>query len=480
MAGPWEKYSKKDGPWSRYSKSAPEAPADDRPWYEKAGQAADDMVRLAANGATFGLADKLAGYMGGDGTDAEREKTAAAKERAGNAGTVAELAGAVAMPMGMASQGATLAGRLGTGAMTGAKGLAARTGLMAAEGAAYGATDAAVNDRNILEGAGVGAIAGGVGNVAGEAISKGVSTVAGAFNKKPATISPEDLTKLKDAAYDRAEKAGVMFGGDVTTSLRDRVASELADFGYHPKLQPGVAALMDELDGLAGQNVTLKGLDTVRKMAGNAYIPGNKANNTLASKITSAIDDIIDSAPAMTGDSAAGASALREARDYASRSFKLDKINNAVDTAERRAASTGSGGNVNNATRQNLRRVFEKGRNWTPDEASAMETAIRGTPGQNALRLAGKLSPSGNGLMAALGVGGAMVNPAIGALSLGGMGAKALADRGTTENIRKVTEAVLRGGLKVPPAKNAVQRLAESKRDALVRALMAIGIHGAP
>lgn len=53
-------------------------------------QAADDMVRIIANGLTFGLADKLAGAMGEKDTAA---KTAAARDRAGVAGDIGTVLG---------------------------------------------------------------------------------------------------------------------------------------------------------------------------------------------------------------------------------------------------------------------------------------------------------------------------------------------------------------------------------------------------
>lgn len=144
---------------------------DAMPWYQQAGQAADDTVRLLASGLTFGYADKLAGALGGEGTEAERKRTQDARDRAGWAGTAAELTGGVAAPIGLAGRGATLAGRFGTGAMTGGKGLAARSALMGAEGAGYGALTASGNDENIGLGALLG-VGGGVGgNLAGEGLS---------------------------------------------------------------------------------------------------------------------------------------------------------------------------------------------------------------------------------------------------------------------------------------------------------------------
>lgn len=462
------------------------------PEWRKGLVAATDVADLVANGASFGFGNKLAAGLRAPFTnktyDEELETmrgvTEAARNRAGSSATAAEVVGAIAAPVAAANTGLTLAGRFGTGAMQGAKGLLARTGLMGIEGAGYGALTAAGNDEDITQSAGYGAVGGSLGNVAGEAISAGVGKVAGAFNKKPNIPSLDELRSLKDAAYDQAEKAGVVFTPQGVDRLKSEITAEFANRGFLPANEPGAAAVLGEIDKLAGQNVTMKGLDSVRKMAGNAFIPGNNSNNSLTSVITSKIDDLLanpNSNDVLVGNSTAGAEAYKEARDYASRLSKAEKVQKAVDSADLRAASTGSGGNVDNATRQNLRRILEKERGLKPDEKAALEAVVRGTPTQNALRLAGKLSPSGNGLMAALGVGGAMVNPAIGALSLGGMGAKAAADSMTGRNVEKLAEILRAGGnaSATQAAPNAVQRLAQSKRDALARVLMSIGAYEA-
>lgn len=478
---------------SAMTQNPAKAQYDALPAWKKPLVAASDIADLTANGLTMGWGNKAAAAARSMGTgnsyEAEladmQRQTQGARRRAGGAGDVAEIAGGLKTALLTAGGGLTLAGVGGTGAMTGAKGLALRSLLMGGEGTAYAAATGAGNSKAgeeldaATDAAPWGFVGGVGGNVVGEGISAGLNKIGGMFNKRPAVPSGDDISRLKDAAYQRADDAGVMFGGDVTASLRDRVYADLAQAGYHPKLQPGVSALVEELDKLSTGNVTLKGLDTVRKMAGNAYIPGNESNNAFARQIVSRIDEAIDSAPAIMGDNAAGAGAIREARDYASRGFKLEKVQKAIDSADLRAASTGSGGNVDNATRQNLRRLLEGGRGWKPDEAAALEKAVRGTTGQNALRLAGKLSPSGNGLMAALGVGGAMVNPAVGALSLGGMGAKALADGLTTRNVSELADIIAAGGSKAATkaAPNALQRLSQSKRDALIRLIMGAGIN---
>lgn len=517
MPLPWEEYAPTKKPWEDFQAQQPANPAselsaitqsfdkmpegnpvadaaqaraENLPGWQQPIVAASDAVSLFGHGASFGFADKAAAgarsLVTGNPYDEEladiRNQLQGARNRAPWAGMASELTGAVATPAKLASKGLTLAGRGGTAAMEGVKGLLARAGLMMPEGAAYGALSAAGNDQDIATGAGIGAVAGGLGSVAGDTLAAGASKVAGAFNKKPAIPSLDEISALKVAAYDRADQAGVAFTPSAVDKLRSNIATDFADRGFLPANEPGAAAVLKEIENLKGQNVTLKGLDTIRKMAGNAFIPGNNSNNALTAKIVNQIDELIAkpaSSDVLMGDAKAGWRAISEARNLASREIKANKVADAISKAELRAASTGSGGNVNNATRQNLRRVLEKPRGFTADEQAALDKVVRGTAGQNALRLAGKLSPSGNGLMAALGVGGAMVNPMVGLASLGGMGAKSVADSMTSRNVQQILDIIAAGGSKsaTQAAPNALQRLAQSEREPLARLLMSLGIN---
>ncbi|TIR87365.1 MAG: hypothetical protein E5X05_01320 [Mesorhizobium sp.] len=463
---------------------------DNAPWYRKAPVALSDELQLLAHGGSFGLADKAAAYLrsaiGGKSYEDERAKidnqVQGARDRAGWAGTAAELAGGAKTASQIAGNGLTMAGRFGTAAMEGVPGVLARAGLMVPEGAAYGTVSAYGNDQDLGTGALIGAAAGGAGSLAGDAIAAGTNKVAGLFNKKPTIPSMDEISALKSAAYDRADQAGVAYTPDAMAKLQGNIVKTFADRAFLPANEPGAAAVLQKINELQGQNVTLKGLDAIRKMAGNAYIPGNKSNNALTAEIVNQIDALVSKPSAndvLMGNAQAGWAALSEARALASREIKMEKIADAIQKADLRAASTGSGGNVDNATRQNLRRVLEKPRGFTPDERTALETAVRGTPTQNALRLAGKLSPSGNGLMAALGIGGTMVNPMVGLASLGGMGAKTIADSMTNQNVQQVLNTIAAGGTKsaTQAAPNAVQRLADAEREPLARLLMSLGVN---
>ena len=100
-----------------------------------------------------------------------------------------------------------------------------------------------------------------------------------------------------------------------------------------------------------------------------------------------------------------------------------------------------SGGSVNTATRQQAKALLSGPTRWSPDEESVLRQIVQGTTLGNALRLVGRLSPTGNSvsLLTGLGTGGAgfaaagLPGLALGALpSAVGYLAKGASDRMTT------------------------------------------------
>ena len=462
---------------------------DQRPGWQKPIIAAGDIANIMGDAATFGYGDKAAAAGRSMFTDksydeelaAMRASTDASRARAGSAGLAADVVGSLAIPGAAASRGATMAGRLGTGAMTGAKGVGARAALFGAEGAGYGALSAAGHDQDIRQGAAFGAAGGALGSTAGDAVSSVVSKVRNPFKTKTATPDLSSLRQSAKDAYDTAEKAGVIIKPTGLQQLATDVKTDLADFGFHPDLQPRIAVVLKEMDRLGQGNTTLKGVDVLRRIADGARKSMDPSEKALGNKIIGKIDDFVENlkpADVMAGDPLKGAGALKKARSLWSRVSKNERLIEAVSSAERRASSTGSGGNVENATRQNVRKLLEKGRGFTADEKAAMEEIIKGTPGQNILRLAGKLSPSGNGLMAALGVGGAMANPMIGAASLGGMGAKFLADQWVSRGVKALDELIRSVGnaAALKAAKGTFAQLTQAQRSVIARLMMSGGL----
>lgn len=473
---------------------------DSLPTWQKPIVAASDMGQLAANGATFGFLDKgvalarapFTGRTYAEELEGQRALTQSARNRAGSAGAAAEIGGSVGTGLGLAGRGATLAGRFGSAGMEGAKGLLARAALMGVEGEGYSALSSAGYDSEYTPG--IGLAAGALGNVAAEGITKGVSKVAGAFNKKPVTPSKDELVALKDAAYDAADKAGVVFTPNAVDRIRSKVIIDLTEMGYDPALHPGAKAVLSRIQGLSGQNVTLKGLDTIRKVASNGFIPGEKSNNLAVSKIIGAIDDVTSSPGAkdvLMGDKA-GMKALQEARKYASRVAKMETAENLIKKGNIHADRNITDTRVKSVKEQ-LAKINDPfsgwGRGFNAAEKEAAAKAATYTPAQRALHGASVMNPFGGGKLSAAGhLGAAGVNIASGnlpglALQAAGAGIGAgLGKAGealANKSVKEFTDLIARGGILAPTTKNAVQRLAESKSDLIARGILGYALERA-
>ena len=466
------------------AREATKAEFDALPTWQKPFKAADDIVRLAANGLTFGLADRIAGHIGGDGAEAERAKSRAAMDRAGSAGVAAELGGSIAGVGKLAGAGVT-AGRFVPAAMKGAGGLAARSAAGAVDALAINEAMNAGYGRDFGENAGVAAVAGAAAPAVAAGASKLGSKILGRFNPKPSVMTSEQLKQAASDAYQQVDDAGVIFSPQASTRLRNAVQSDMADFGYDPILQPGASAAFNRLEQNAGRNVTMKGMDVARRVAGNAFQPGNKSNNALTAKIIDRIDEVTMNPQAgdvIGGDSGKAASALKTAREMTKRQKKLELVNELLERARDNAGASGSGGNIENASRQQLKRLLSNPkyrRGLTPDELSAVKDAVLGTNKQNLLRLIGKLSPQGNGLML-LGHGVGLATAPMLSLPAAavGYGAKKAAEGMTASNATYLKNLIASGGnaAAMQPVKNAAQRVIENQRDRIARALMVYGL----
>lgn len=419
----------------------------------------------------------------------QQQEMAAASKRAGLAGDVAEFGGLVLSggkvggaieALGKASSAAPVVGKL----------LASPWTAAGATGAVLGASQAQGTDQNKLVAALLGSGAGIAGQAAGNAISGGVAKAAGIVNAKPQIPTREAIEAAKKAAYQEAENAGVVFTPQFAQRLRAEIEPKLANLAYDPAMQPKIAPVLARLEKAGQENNTMAGIEVLRKMAGNAYDPMNKSSNQMMGIIKREIDDAFaNPAPGtvLMGDTARGAKAIETGRKNAQIGFKLDDISKAQEVAKLQTATSGSGGNIDNNTRRKIAQALlmpGKGGGLTVDERAAAERLVFGSTGQNIARLAGKLSPSGNGLMAAVhAVGAGATGGATLPLMALGMGAKGAADRMTQRNLNALEKVILAGGSRAAtlPKENAIQRLARSERERLARLLMMGGITaGAP
>lgn len=420
--------------------AAPEAPQSQAP-ERGAFQRVDDFMRGAADMVTFGMADEISAKLGewtgiGGGIDKAGtydENLAAQRARDATGGLErfgGQVAGSLLLP---AARAKTVMGAAGGGAVAGG-----------AYGFGSGEGGFAERAKNAGKDALVGGAAGGLFRAGANALG----------NRAAAKTIPTkgDLRRVAEEGYDAAERAGVIYRPEAIRELATETVNDLARFGYHPQLQPRVAAVLSEMERLAQGNVTHKGVDVLRRIAASAASSADASERAIASKIIERIDDLMMNPSyrnVLSGDVQAASRGTRQGRENWARMRRAEMVDTAAIKAQRRADSTGTGGNLENALRQNVRGILDnprRSRGMTPQEISAAERVVSGAKGQDALRLVGRLSPTTGGLSAALNVGAAVTNPMLAIPGAIGMGAKIAADHMTRKNVKRLDQIIRSGG----------------------------------
>lgn len=353
-----------------------------------------------------------------------------------------EVAPAFIPGMGGAKLLATLTsrfGRAGAGAILGAL-YGTSYGFMEGEG---GAENRAVN-------AGV---TGTVGALFGAAAPKIIDTftslpkrVSGALQVAHQRPNVATLEAAKRQAYRAVDQSGEVFSGDDMTRLYQQVSDLFDARHYVEETDDALRATLRVLERRGGKDTTLSQLDGIRQNLWKRY--------------SSAPDQpqILDAIDAIDGlvDTKAGASELmRAARLANSQWSKLKLLEDAFEKAADETAGAGSGGNILNKYRQAVKSIIHNKRvnkYFTAEELATMRTFVRGDLSENILRLVGKLSPNGNGLMMALHIVGGMASSgATLPLMAVGAGAKAAADRSTMRGAEAL-KGVVSGHAAIPAA----------------------------
>lgn len=303
-------------------------------------------------------------------------------------------------------------------------------------------------------------LTGGYGEFAG-AVGGGLAPGAiRAIPRGPAVPSIEALKVAKNAAYKASEDEGAIFTPQAMARLNDQVKQVAADFGYDPANEPGVAAVLKRLEESSTQNVTLKGLDTIRKVAGNAAGDfTKKSQQTLASGIKELIDALPDNlvpGDVLAGDVHRASALLRQGRHLNQRISLASRLDEAMKNAKLQAGSSGVGGNFENAMRQKIKQILtnpKRRSGFTKAEQELMEQIVTGNNGvaRNALRHVGGFAPSKGFLPAVTNVvaGTGAAGAGLTVPALAGMaaleGAKALGEALTRRDIARLNAMVRMG-----------------------------------
>lgn len=436
-------------------------------------------VDTAARGMTGGLTDEAAGLgratgavLPGsanpgsfgenfqEGAGAVNQNIARFKESYPVTGSLLEGTGMVTSPLFRLGQGWQQAGpTMGSRALRG--------GLL---GAGYGAeAGAAYNEGDLAEraeAAGLGAAVGGslgfMITPAIEGLTKGGQSFSQARQAKKNAATTDQLRSQAKQYYKDVADADLIIAPKPVQDLNQSITADLANFGYHPELQPKVGVILKELDRVKNGNITATGLDTIRKMAVGVSKSPDPSERALGGMIIGKIDDLMEGltpAHVVQGDAVKATEALSKGHAAWKTMRKAELIDDLVVKGEDQGMRTNSGGNVQNAIRQKLGSILDdpkKARLFSTEEKEAIRKIVRGTVTQNTLRQLGRLAPSSN---AWLGILSTFAAPGIGiAVPLAGSAAKAGATKLTNNAVADLSAMVRGAAPSSVPGPSAIQQ----------------------
>jgi hypothetical protein len=196
--------------------------------------------------------------------------------------------------------------------------------------------------------------------------------------------------------------------------------------------------------------VTGKNMNSIRRMFGNAASSPDPTERLAAKQAIEALDNFLPNLAqrdVVEGDVAAAAQTLQTARGNYAAAKQAETIDNKTIQAELRAAAANSGQNVANTVRQRMADILIKPkeqRGYTAEELAQMETIVRGTRGQNAMRTASNVLGGGGGLgSVAAGFAGSVAAGPAGALApVAGYAMKSLGNKMTLRQAEKLSEMI--------------------------------------
>ena len=217
------------------------------------------------------------------------------------------------------------------------------------------------------------------------------------------TLQAPTVQELKGQAgqqYKFAEDVGAVFKKNSYNQFANQLESTLAKEGLDKALQPRVFAALERIKDTKGGNVSLENMEILRRIGQAAGSSADASERRLASIMVDNLDDFVETAQPgqLAKGSSEAVSALTDARELWKRAKKTEILDDLVASAELRADANFSQSGMENALRRKLVTLADnpkKLRAFTKEEQNAIKVAAKGGPIQNALRLVGKLAPTG-------------------------------------------------------------------------------------
>lgn len=430
-------------------------------------------ARSLIQGMMFGYGDEVvargASLFGGS-YEAEKQRERARLEKGrdnyGATSALAELGGAISVPLGaiapvqvggrvvaaLGPTGARVANALGTAGKS-----AAVTGALSAayaSGTGDGLQDRAQKaQEGAMWGAGIGAAIPVVGGIAERILNrvKANSAVRKAAANAPTT---DELRAMGDAAYKAVDNAGVVIDPTAMRSAADDVISRMTNAGMdvgEGSLTPQSMRVATIIDNAAdgARPVPFSELDLLRRKAGvPASNLANRGEAAVGSEAISALDDFVNNitpAQVTQGNADDLPKLINDARDVWAKMRRSQLIDDAIENADTYLGGAASG--VRNQFARILRNP-KLNRGFSDAERKLMLRVVNGSIPEQLLNLVS----GGIGQLASVVGGTASGGVAGGLAGAAGAGvARTAAENVALRNAERVRAIIANGGMPALP-----------------------------
>lgn len=329
-----------------------------------------------------------------------------------------------------------------TGVAAGPGGIVRRIAESAASGLASEA-GGQLAEGTPLEGAArlVGALSTGAG-------SNVVRNVNAAVKAEKLIPSIEKIKETSSNLYNAADEAGLIISGSKIKQEASKLKNILANEGIDKNLHPAAFAAMNRFLKTQG-NVTLKGVETLRRIASDATTTANKADRRMARIIVDHVDDFVGnlkSTDTMGVDPTAATKMLSTARDLWKKSAKAQTVEDLIEKAKSNPEGVLG---FENAVKSQFTKLANNARGMSrflPEEQAAIKKVAKGETIQNIQRLIGKFAPT-NPLTLYGPAAAALASPMALLVPVGGTIAKTASTLTAAKNAKAASQ-LIRGGIK--------------------------------
>lgn len=242
-------------------------------------------------------------------------------------------------------------------------------------------------------------------------IPKRIPTSLGTASKR-AVPTVDELKASYVAAKESPEVAAVSIKPEATARTADTITAELGKEWLDPNLAPKTYKVLDKLMAAPdGSTTTMANVDSARRLLGR-IAGGGDEDAAAAQMAKKGLDNWLTKMKpdeALAGDVQKAQGIMHGGRaDYAAAKIS-EALDKKITNAELRTGATHSGGNLQNALRQNVVSFLnsDEAKALSTTERAALEAFTKGTFTQNSLRRASKVLGGGGGLgMYVSGAGG--------------------------------------------------------------------------